>query len=108
MLKSFFIFQERQTHYQKLLEEASKHLEIPIEKLSASEEAINRETLTQLIKEVASARAAVTETIVQETLDAMKDKLEYQHMRSTVNPDEHPEKFRRKKSSASSGKTKKK
>lgn len=58
---------------------------------------------------MASAKAAVTETIVQETLDAMKDKLEYQHMRSAGNPEcEHPEKSTRKKSGASSGKTKKK
>jgi hypothetical protein len=108
-IPKFFNMQERHSHYQQLLEEASRHLEIPFDQLATNEQPINKEKLTYLIKDVATARASVTETLLQETLDGMKDKLEYQHMRATVVAEfENAEKTTRRKSGASSCKISKK
>ncbi|KAK3710156.1 hypothetical protein QZH41_010555, partial [Actinostola sp. cb2023] len=100
---------DRQAHYKQLLEEAAKHLEIPFEGLTTNDQPVNKGTLTNIVKDVANAQASVTQTLLQETLDEMKDTLEFQHMRVNVMAEfENTEKSTRKKSGASSGKSKRK
>lgn len=59
---------------------------------------------------MASAQANITETKLQETLDEIKDTLEFQHMRANVMAENEnfDSKVARRKSNVSSAKTKKK
>lgn len=75
-----------------------------------SEQQVNKDTLTSIVKDVASAQANVTETLLQETMDEIKDTLEFQHMRANVMAEyeNFDTKAARRKSNTPSGKAKKK